>query len=119
MKRFALLLVVLCSLAAVWGVAPSRGSSGEEDQPEGDFAAEVLMIYCEDSSMNTVLGEVRVSDVGGRSFLVGKRLTQDGKETAWSKATQWMPVDDVVSMVEFDNVEDARRATSEAKDSKL
>jgi hypothetical protein len=115
MKRFAWLAGAMGGLVVCWLVSLSSASEGAKHSAEAEFAPKVLMIYCKDPQKGAVLADVRIQQLGGRGFLRGKVLSRDGAESAWTKATQWILIEDVVEMFEFDNVEQARAAWEEAQ----
>jgi hypothetical protein len=107
--------LTIVGLGITAGLGVSKAPADDKHDAPSEFAAKVLMVYCKDSSQNTVLGDVRERRLGGRAFLVGRLLSKNGEETAWNKATRWMLIDDVVSMYQFDNIEDARKAQSQSE----
>jgi hypothetical protein len=114
MKSTIWLAMVMCGVAVSWAAASTRWGSADNSKSEPNFAPKVLMIYCKDKDLNTVLADVSVQQLGGRAFFVGKVLSHDGSPTTWNKAKQWVAIDSVVSMYEFSSVEDARKAHLEA-----
>ncbi|HKB41319.1 MAG TPA: hypothetical protein VKD72_33145 [Gemmataceae bacterium] len=110
MKRVVWLACVVFGLAAFWVVSTTIASDGAKPRPEGDFAPKVLMIYTKDPDKGAVLGDVSLRQLGNRTFIKGKVMTRDGSESPWTSATQWIAIDEVVAMFEFNSVEDARKA---------
>jgi hypothetical protein len=116
MNRATWMALALCGLAAV-GVATSGLSQTSDKKPaEPEFGPKALMIYCKDANQNTVLMDVKVRRLGEKSFLVGKIPPWQEDKSAWNKATQWVAVDEIISMFEFSSVEEAKKATAESEE---
>jgi hypothetical protein len=112
MKRVILPACAAIVLTVVWAASRSPGDE-PKPKPEGDFAPKVLMVICRDPSKGAILGEAKVRPLGGRAFLVGKTLIDDGADSAWSNAPHWLALDEVVEMYEFPNLDAARKAQAE------
>ena len=108
--------LAVCGLAAVGVATSTLGQSGDKKVAEPEFAPKALMIYCKNADQNTVLTEVKVRRLGERGFLVGKIAPWQEDKSAWNKATQWVAVDEVISMFEFSSLDEAKKATAEAEE---
>lgn len=117
MKRVVLLAMLACAAGIFWAASASLGGQGEKPRPEAEFAPRVLMIHFKEPVKGTALGDVRVRQLGNRTFLVGKVLVKDPenpRDISWSKATHWVALDSVSQMFEFSNVEEARKVYTDA-----
>jgi hypothetical protein len=90
---------------------PKNQSKGAADV----FAGKILSISSKGvSEYGAVLEKVTVRELGGKSFLVGTAVdTGDGE--AWTKGrVTWFQVDEAGQIVEFDNVDQLKRAHRDA-----
>lgn len=116
MKRALPIALVLASLTVLGGATySSLGQTAEKRLPEVDFTAKVLMIYCKEEDKNAMLSDVRVRRLGDKSFLAGKVLPWNEARSAWDKATQWVAIDEIVTIFEFGSVKEALEAAKEAE----
>lgn len=69
------------------------------------FAGKVIAVYCR-HEQGGLLRNVRIERLGGRAFLNGQiapRATQE-----WSGVTCWLALDEVVKILVFDDIDEAR-----------
>ena len=65
--------------------------------------------------MGAVLEQVRIREIGGQSFLVG-RAADDGSENNWQKGqTVWVAVGDVAQMTEFADLQQYKLAAASVR----
>lgn len=114
MKRIVWFACVACAVAVGWAASTSPGGDNDKPPPNGEFAPKVLMVYCKDPAKGAILGEVRVRQLGGRPFLVGKTLlARDAADSAWTNVPHWIAIDDVAEMFEFNTLDALRKAQAE------
>ncbi|HJT75903.1 MAG TPA: hypothetical protein VJ739_01770 [Gemmataceae bacterium] len=78
-----------------------------------DFGKKILVVQVKthNETKAMVLEKVRVKRLGDRSFLVGKGV-DDGQPDTWYKGrTVWVGMSDVVTMFEFDSLDDLHKVT--------
>jgi hypothetical protein len=105
-------LVVVCGLALL--APPRTGTAADQPRPEAaaepDFSGKVLVISTETSEKNwSVLENVQVRKVGGKSFLVGKGVDYGRESNPYKGRTLWIAVDHVVKMMEFASLDDFKK----------
>jgi hypothetical protein len=77
---------------------------------DASFSGQIVSIWSKEPARGGVLENVSIRRLGQREFLVG-RLADDGKQQdPRIGATFWFPVDEVVMLTEYANVQDARAA---------
>jgi hypothetical protein len=77
---------------------------------ESPFAGRVVAVWLRDPAQGGVLERVGIRQLGARTFLVG-HLTDDGKSPdPRAGATFWFPVDDVLMLTVYPDVQTAREA---------
>lgn len=94
----ACLLLTACILAGSHHVTGAENVGGAPD-----FSGKFLIIESVGGSGAALLSEVRLRELGGRQFLVGKSLSEIGA------ARIWTPVDNISRIAEFDKVDDATK----------
>jgi hypothetical protein len=114
MKKATWIALALGGLALFGATTFSLAQPGDKKLTEPEFAPKVLMIYCKDADRNAVLADVRVRRLGEKTFLVGKIPPWNPTKTAWDKATHWVAIEEVVTMFEFSNIEEAKKAQLES-----
>lgn len=67
----------------------------------------VAIIVTQPSACTIVLENVRVQQIGGKSFLVGRGVDYGRKHDPYVGLTCWVPTEPVVLMTEFKNREEA------------
>ena len=77
---------------------------------DAQFYGQAVSIWSKEPARGAMLENVRVERLGERTFLVGQ-VPDDGKERdPRAGATFWFPVDDVLMLTVYPNVEAARAA---------
>jgi hypothetical protein len=77
---------------------------------ESPFAGRVVAVWVRDPAQGGVLENVRIQQLGTRAFLVGQ-MADDGKgPDPRAGATFWFPVDDVLMLTVYPDVQAARSA---------
>lgn len=77
---------------------------------DAQFAGRVVAVWVRDPAQGAVLEEITIKTLGTRSFLVG-RMADDGKGSdPRTGMTFWFPVDDVLMLTVFPDVQSARTA---------
>lgn len=106
MWQFGIIVLIIAMTASVAGHSSQPGE-GKESTPE-PLAGKIILISTA-KSQNT-LKNVQVRKLGERNFVVGvvvrdNPLTQED----YPGRTLWLPVSDVVEIVEFDDLAQLRR----------
>lgn len=102
-------VLVLGSLG--WLVSLSKTSQAAP-APSSDaaFKGKVLLVHSNHMMSVFLLEKAQVHRIGDRMCLVGKGAA-DGRMLAWSKGrTVWIPMEQIVSITEFDDLKDAKKA---------
>lgn len=79
-----------------------------------EFDGKILVINHKQTSQlgSAILKEVRKQQLGGRAFLVGRYASEVHSEgAAWDGVKVWVPVDEVITLIEVASVEQARKMT--------
>jgi hypothetical protein len=94
-------------LAAFLLVASLRGNAQGPPQ-ENPFYGKVIAVTIDKTGGGGFMQDARIRQVGNRLFIVGKHTNLGGKKRP--EFVMWFPVDEIASMMEFDDVEDAAKA---------
>jgi hypothetical protein len=77
---------------------------------ESPFAGQVVAVWLRDPAQGGVLEKVSIQQLGARTFVVGQ-MADDGKAPdPRAGATFWFPVDDVLMLTVYPDVQAARTA---------
>jgi hypothetical protein len=80
------------------------------------FDGRVLAIMCKEPRMGAVLENVRVEQLGGRTFLVGTLADRgDSAPDPRTGMTFWFAVDDVRMLTEYADLQTARKTFAARK----
>ena len=105
--------VIVAILFCTWAAGPSSSQDAAKPAPaaDKDFAGKFLVISFKSAAQHgAVLEKAQVKRLGDQSFLVGKAV-DDGQEGNWQKGrTVWLALGDLAAIVEFDDLEQLRRA---------
>ena len=112
-RRMPFLLAFTAVLAIVslcWLVPLSRTSrAAPAPSAEASFKGKLLLVNTDSMSV-FLLETAQMQKVGDRSCLVGKGAA-DGRMGGWCKGrTVRLPMEHIVSIVEFDDIKDAKKA---------
>jgi hypothetical protein len=94
-----------------WFVSLSKTSQAAP-APSSDaaFRGKVLLVHSNHMMSVFLLEKAQVQRIGDRSCLVGKGAA-DGRMLGWYKGrTMWLPMEHIVSITEFDDVQSAKKA---------
>jgi CBS domain-containing protein len=112
-----LALVVVIALASLAWLMPLSGNSQAAPAPSSDavFKGKVLLVSTTNMMTGAFLVEkAQVQKIGDHSFLVGKGAA-DARIGGWYKdRTIRLQMEHVVSITEFDDLKDAKKAMEEA-----
>jgi hypothetical protein len=79
---------------------------------ESPFAGRIVSVWLRDPAQGGVLENVRIQQLGARTFLVGQ-IADDGKSPdPRAGAIFWFPVDDVLMLTVYADVQAARTANA-------
>lgn len=109
MSRLWLIAAVM-GLAVAFGLA---GAASAQDAAPGEaptLEGKVVVVYLKsDPKAGAVLQSVQVQTLGDRAFLVGSGA--DLGDPSRAGLVQWIPVDDIGRIHEFQNLEELRSRT--------
>jgi hypothetical protein len=99
-------LVAALALVAVSVVGSAAQQGDPKTAAEHDFTGKVLTVAVKPPTHGGIVQNARIKRLGGRAFLVGDSIRQaNGDE--FPQTTYWFPIDDVLLIREFKNVQDA------------
>jgi hypothetical protein len=101
-------IVLVVVAVAVAGYVRSQqpvGGPGERN----DFQGKILAVSVRAVNTMLVLEQARIRPLGGQPFLVGKFLDDPSVKGPRGRTT-WLALIDVLRIVEFDNVEQLKKA---------
>ncbi len=105
MNRFSLIVVTL--VAALLIVQPSMAQNAP-----ATLEGKIIVVYLKsDPKAGAVLEKVQISQLGDRSFLVGSGL--DLGDPTRAGLIQWIPIDDIGRIHEFQDINDLRSRTKQ------
>jgi len=117
MRRIAMLSIALLVLTTL--LVPQRSESADKPEKgakpmpaDGHFRGKYVAITSKVAGQiaNTMLKQVTVKQLGGRTFLVGEYAAEVSEAfEPWKGVRNWVPVDEVVLIYELDDVEQARK----------
>lgn len=103
-------LIALAVIAALTSAAPPKGNAPRSPTVEQtDFTGKVVAVSVKDPIKGAYLEGVQVKRLGGRAFLVGRYAART-QPAPFPEMTYWFPVDEVLVLTVFNNLEDARKA---------
>lgn len=114
-KRISLVLAVVgfLVLSSLWWFEPLTRISQAAPAPSSDASFKGKVLHVSTSNMMTaafLLEKAQVQKIGDRMFLVGTGAS-DGRMGGWYKGrTVRLQMDHVVSITEFDDLNEARKA---------
>jgi len=77
---------------------------------ESPFAGRVVSVWARDPAQGGVLENVRIQQLGARTFLVGNLADDGNGPDPRAGATFWFAVDDVLMLTVYPDVQTARAA---------
>ncbi len=77
---------------------------------ESPFAGQVVAVWLRDPAQGGVLERVGIRQLGARAFLVGQMADEGKSPDPRAGATFWFPVDDVLMLTVYSDVQAARVA---------
>jgi hypothetical protein len=92
------------------------GGAGNQDDTPSPFKGRVVIISSHsDIETGAALHDPVIKKLGEQEFLVGVSV-DDGQPDDWQKGhTVWVAIDDIAQLVEFANVDEARKVAAEAR----
>lgn len=112
---------ILCTAAILLvatALAFQAGHGADEKKPalaraESDFRGKILAITLKaDNKVGSVIQDASVKRIAGREFLVGLN-PDDGMANPFVGSVMWLPLDEILMIVEFKSIEDAAKAYKE------
>ena len=67
----------------------------------GAFKGKYLYIWAKEPLSAKVVEDPRITELAGRRFIVGEYVSRPGNPSAREGCTVWVPVDDVLGLIEF------------------
>jgi hypothetical protein len=101
----AVIAIALAAAIAAAMLVMRGGALGQQSRPESarasEFSGKTVLVETT-NGFSVTLDEVRIKEVGGRTFVVGRapRGLQDGN--AYTGSTLWVPLNDITRMSEFE-----------------
>jgi hypothetical protein len=87
--------------------------------PQYDFGDRVYQLWVKEPANGGVLEGVSLRELNGRSFIVGRLAPQRaGDEDPRTGQTFWFPLDDILMITEYPNLQAARDAHKARKERK-
>jgi hypothetical protein len=107
----ALAIVAISAVSMAWLAVPA--ASAQPAKADADFAGKVIFVQTRSGS--AALERAQVKRLGDQAFLVGKLLNDALlSHEAFIGTTVWLPLADVVRIVEFNSVDEMKKATGVA-----
>ncbi len=102
--------------AAPAGSDPASLPQGALPATPSPFRGRVLAVYSasDPEAGGAILVEVKTAKLGEQSFLVGKCPDMQDPSEWRAERTVWLSLSDIAQIVEFDNVEQYRKAVEKA-----
>jgi hypothetical protein len=109
--------VMVLAVALTVSVAGHTSQPGDgKDQAQDPFAGKVVLVSTANSQ--NLLKNVQVRKLGERSFLVGVTVREDSlTREQFPGRPLWLPVSDVVEIVEFDDLGQIRKLGNSRQES--
>jgi hypothetical protein len=114
MRRIAVLSIALLVLTTL--LVPQRSKSADKpDKPmpaDQHFRGKYIAITNKMAGKlgGALLKNVTVKQLGSRTFLVGEYAAEIGEAyEAWKGVRTWVPVEEIITLLEFDDIEQARK----------
>jgi hypothetical protein len=110
--RIALAVVILLVAIGLATTGPTLGADPDKAR-EDVFAGKIVVLSLKSTDKyGATLEKVQVKNLGGKAFLVGTGV-DTGQPGNWVVGrTVWIPLEDIVQIVEFTNLEQLKNAES-------
>ncbi len=113
----AVLIVVLVVLGGFRFVAEARDDK-KPSPADKDFTGKVVAVllkYDNQQSFVNAIQDARIKRLGDTYFLTGK-VVGTSRDVAWKKgAVVWLPLHEVTQIVEYDSLDEVRKAVTLAR----
>ena len=106
-RSIALVFVSAVVLFAVSHARPVDAADAAPGAAASPFEGKLVLAWLGSETDFAYLADARVEALGGRSFLMGKRMDTSGKPL--SGVTMWVPVEKISRLDVFDNFETYER----------
>jgi hypothetical protein len=103
-------LVALAVLSPLASADPPHDSPKLPRVQENELTGKVVCIETKEAEKSAWVKDVRITHLGGRSFLVGNLTLPSEMKVDRPEITYWFPVDDLKMLTVYNNVEDAAKA---------
>ncbi len=114
-KSIAVGLLLTVAFALLFVSSPWTPRTAAAPQPSAvdesaDFRGKVLLLRFHSGMETMVLEQVKVRQLGGRAFLVGKVVEARSRGESLKGKTVWQNVDQVTQIIECQNVDEAKKS---------
>jgi hypothetical protein len=100
---------IVIGVAAVLAASQVRSQTDPPAPERNDFSGKILAVSMRAAATPVVLEQARIRPLAGQPFLVGKSLDHPGLKGPRGRTT-WLALIEVVRIVEFDDVDQLKRA---------
>lgn len=110
-RRHGLMIAVLAVAATLgcYNILSAQVGEAARDPGERTFAKRFVVITSE-GPVQLLMEEPQVRRLGERTFLVGRHAGNGTENNPFEGAIGWVPIEKVITLLEFDTVEAARKA---------
>ena len=107
-----------CGVAALAALALSPSRAAEDARPDADlFAKKIVYVEPRNGADATALEKAQVRKLQGASYIVGAVVPAFDDEWLAGRKT-WIAMDTVARLVEFDSLDELKKALKDAPDAK-
>jgi hypothetical protein len=106
--------MVLVGLATVLLAGHVRSQPAAQANDKSEFQGKILAVSMKSATAMVVLEQARIRPLAGQAFLVGKYLDDPSVKGPRGRMT-WLALYDVLRIVEFDDVEQLKKAYENAE----
>jgi hypothetical protein len=121
MKRSVIAVLALSVLALV---AMQSGLRAQQKKPEAatesaELRGKILSVTLKskEEGAGAVIEKAALKRIEGRTFLVGV-VIDDGSANPYKGTTAWLPLDEILQIMEFTSVDEARKVFGELEKNK-
>lgn len=83
---------------------------------QSPFACQFIHVWAREPTKGGLVEHPRVEQLGERAFIVGKLCIKPGSTEVRTGLTMWVPVDDVLMITEYPDLERVAEASAQSKE---